>query len=213
MHCGLVQGESKLELIIASNNKGKIKEIKQILSDINIQVFSLQDKNIDIDVEENGKTFAENAKIKAVEIVKFLKSKGEEDFYVLSDDSGLCVDYLGGEPGVYSARYAGEHGNDKLNNEKLLKNLEGVEEKERSARFVCSMALVNENLECRAVEGYVEGRILTEALGVGGFGYDPLFFCNELNKGFGITDSIEKNKVSHRGNALKKLKQLLEEIL
>ena len=201
------------ELIIASNNKGKIKEIKSILSDLEIEVLSLKDKNIDIDVEEDGETFAENAKKKAVEIAKYLNKNGEDNFFVLSDDSGLCVDYLNGAPGVYSARYAGEHGNDKANNEKLLNELSDVLEDKRTARFVCSMALVDSNLNCNIVEGDVKGKILNEISGEGGFGYDPLFFCEDLNKSFGEATSEEKNKISHRAVALNKLKSLLVDIL
>lgn len=207
---GLEQEETKVkQLVIASNNKGKIKEIKTILSSFDLEVLSLNDKGIDIDVEEDGTTFAENAKKKAMEIAKYLLSKGESDFYVLSDDSGLCVDYLNGAPGVYSARYAGEHGNDSANNEKLLRELDGVKDDDRTARFVCSIALVDSDLSCEIVEGDVKGRILHTINGVGGFGYDPLFFSIELNKSFGEATSEEKNKISHRGNALNKLKEIL----
>lgn len=201
------------KLIIASNNKGKIKEIKDILSNLKIDVYSLKDMGINIDVEEDGVTFADNARKKAIEIAEHLISKGEKDFYVLSDDSGLCVDYLDGAPGVYSARYAGEHGNDDANNEKLLKNLIGVQQKDRKASFVCSMALVDSKLNCKIVEGSVEGYILDRVNGEGGFGYDPLFFSTQLQKSFGEASPEEKNTVSHRGVALKKLKELLSNIL
>lgn len=200
-------------MIIASNNKGKIAEIKNILYGNNIQVLSLSDMNINIDVEENGHTFAENAKKKAVEIAEYLISNGEKDFFVLSDDSGLCVDYLNGEPGVYSARYAGIHGDDKANNRKLLEKLMNVQEKDRTGRFICSMALVDSNLNFNIVEGSVEGIILQKEEGQGGFGYDPLFFSLELNKSFGVATSEEKNTVSHRGKALKKLKSLMVDML
>ncbi|MEG0297745.1 MAG: XTP/dITP diphosphatase [Clostridium sp.] len=201
------------KLVIASNNKGKIKEIKEILKDLNIDVFSLKDMNIDIDVEEDGDTFAANAKKKAVEIAKVLNEGNDKEFFVLSDDSGLCVDYLNGEPGVYSARYAGEHGDDKANNKKLLGALDGVKRDRRSGRFVCSMALVDSNLNCRIVEGSVNGIILEKESGEGGFGYDPLFFNEQLEKSFGEATAEEKNKISHRAIALNKLKELLWEIL
>lgn len=201
------------KLVIASNNNGKIKEIKEILKDLKINVFSLKDMNIDIDVEEDGDTFAANAKKKAVEIAKVLNKANDKEFFVLSDDSGLCVDYLNGEPGVYSARYAGEHGDDKANNKKLLESLSGIERNKRSGRFVCSMALVDSNLNCRIVEGTVSGIILEKESGEGGFGYDPLFFNEQIEKSFGEATAEEKNKISHRAIALNKLKELLWEIL
>lgn len=119
------------KLILASNNKKKIREMKEILKEIPIEVKSLEDENIQIDVVEDGKTFEENAKKKAKEIYEFLLERGEKEFIVLADDSGIAVDYLGGDPGIYSARYAGEHGNDAKNNEKLLNNLKGVKKEER----------------------------------------------------------------------------------
>ena len=129
MLCGLVQeaiNNIMKKIILASNNKHKINEIKELLKDIPIEISSLKDENINIDVVEDGKTFEENAKKKASEIVSFLKERGDKAFIVMADDSGLEVDYLKGEPGIYSARYAGEHGNDKKNNEKLLEKLKGV---------------------------------------------------------------------------------------
>lgn len=201
------------KLIIASNNKGKIAEIKDLLKDIDIEVFSLKEMGIEIDVEEDGNTFEENAKKKAVEIADYLKSKGETDFIVMSDDSGLEVDYLNGEPGVYSARYAGEHGNDKKNNEKLLQELKGVQGEKRSARFVCQLALVNDLGVYKTVRGEVEGTIIEEIRGEGGFGYDPLFFNNILNKTFAEATKEEKGRISHRGNALKKMKEIIKELI
>ena len=164
------------KLVIASNNLGKIKEIKRILSDIEIDVLSLKDMSLDIDVEEDGLTFEENAKKKSIEIYKELIKKGESNFIIMSDDSGLEVDYLKGEPGVFSARYAGEHGNDKKNNEKLLLNLKGVDYQNRKARFVCQLAIINDKNEYKSIRGTVEGYILENEKGEGGFGYDPLFF-------------------------------------
>ncbi|WP_294406717.1 XTP/dITP diphosphatase [uncultured Clostridium sp.] len=201
------------KLILASNNNKKIKELKEILSDIQVKVRSLSDEGIHIDVVEDGTTFEENAKKKAKEIFEFLKEKGEEDFIVLSDDSGLEVDYLNGEPGVYSARYAGEHGEDDKNNEKLLKNLKGIPKKERGAQFVCQIAMFDEEGKYYTVRGEVRGYILEELNGEGGFGYDPLFFYEPLDKTFAQLTSEEKNEVSHRGRALKELKGILSEIV
>ena len=199
------------KLILASNNKKKIKELKEILSDIPVEVRSLSDENINIDDVEDGSTFEENAKKKAKEIYEFLKSRGEKNFIVLSDDSGLEVDYLNGEPGVYSARYAGVHGEDEKNNEKLLANLKGVSKKDRGAQFVCQIAMFDESGKYYTVRGEVRGNILEELNGEGGFGYDPLFFYEPLNKTFAQLSSGEKNEISHRGKALKSLKEIISE--
>lgn len=201
------------KLVIASNNKGKIKEIKEILIGLPLDVVSLSDENIDIDVVEDGTTFAENAKKKAVEICDYLLNRGDSDFIVIADDSGIEVDYLNGEPGVYSARYAGEHGNDDKNNAKLLENLKDVPWEERRARFVCQLAVIDNNKIYKSVVGYVEGHILEGVNGVDGFGYDPLFYCDELKKSFGEAKLNEKNLISHRGRALMEFKSLIKEFL
>ena len=200
-------------LVIASNNEGKIKEIKRVLANLPVEVLSLKDMGLDIDVEEDGLTFEDNAKKKSVEIYKELIKRNESNFIVMSDDSGLEVDYLNGEPGVFSARYAGEHGNDKKNNEKLLLNLSGVSDDNRKARFVCQLALINDKNKYRTVRGTVDGYILEEEKGNGGFGYDPLFFYKPLNKSFGELTMEEKNEISHRGVALQKVKEIIKELL
>ena len=201
------------KLIIASNNNGKIKEIKEILSELPLEVVSLSDENINIDVIEDGVTFVENAKKKALEICNYLLERGDSGFIVMADDSGIEVDYLNGAPGVYSARYAGEHGNDNKNNEKLLKNLKGVPWENRGARFVCELAVIDDNKVYKRVTGYVEGHVLEEETGVDGFGYDPLFYCDELKKSFGEANLTEKNIVSHRGRALMEFKNLIKEFI
>ena len=175
------------KIVLASNNSKKIKEIKEILKGFNYEVFSLSDMNINIDVEEDGKTFEENSQ-------------------VLADDSGLEVDSLNGAPGVYSARYAGEHGDDYKNNIKLLDEMKNFSGKDRNARFVCVISLINEFGEIKVVRGEVEGYIIKELKNEGGFGYDPLFFYEGFKKTFGEATAEEKNSISHRGNALKKLK-------
>lgn len=201
------------KIILASNNAHKIEEIKKILEGLPFEIKSLKDENINIDIEEDGNTFEENAKKKASEIANFLKNRGEKEFIVMADDSGLEVDYLNGEPGIYSARYAGEHGNDKKNNEKLLKELKGVPKEKRGAQFVCQIVLVNENDKYLSIRGEVRGRILEKLSGKEGFGYDPLFFYAPLNKTFGELSSEEKNSVSHRACALKELKNRIKEII
>ena len=182
------------KLIVASNNKGKIREFKQILQ--GYELLSLADCNINIDIEENGTTFEENAIIKAKAIYALTGCA------TIADDSGLMVDALDGAPGVYSARYAGEGHNDKANNEKLLKELAG--KTNRSAKFVSAIAYCDKNKTVVGL-GEVKGVIMDKPQGDGGFGYDPLFFSVELNKGFGQATADEKNSVSHRARALKDL--------
>lgn len=197
------------KLILASNNKKKIKEMKEILKEIDIEVRSLEDESINIDVVEDGKTFEENAKKKAKEIYEYLLERKDSNFIVLADDSGLEVNYLNGEPGIYSARYAGEHGNDSKNNEKLLNKLKGVLKSNRGAKFICQLAMFTDNGEYFKVTGEVEGYIIEELHGDGGFGYDPLFFYEPLDKTFAELTSEEKNEISHRGKALKELKKVI----
>lgn len=186
----------KKTLIVASNNKGKIKEIKEILGEI-YNVVSMAEQGINVEVEEDGATFEENAVKKAVEIHK-LTGKS-----VLSDDSGLCVEALGGAPGVYSARYCGAHGKDDENTVLLLKNL--ANESNRKAKFVCCVALTGESGNTICAFGEVSGTIIYEKCGSNGFGYDPIFFSEELGKTFGEADAAEKNSISHRARALKNL--------
>jgi XTP/dITP diphosphohydrolase len=192
------------KLLVASNNEHKIGEFKDILKDIGIEVVGLKDSGIDVDVEENGTTFMENAYIKAKAIYDILTNK--EEYMVISDDSGLAVDILNGAPGVYSARYAGEHGNSKKNNDKLLSELQGVPSEARKARFVCALVLIVNDEKVIKVQGEVEGFIADKEYGKVGFGYDPLFYVKEYNKTFAEVSSEEKNAISHRGRALQKLK-------
>jgi XTP/dITP diphosphohydrolase len=188
------------KLIVASNNIKKIKEIKEILAKHSIEVVSLQEAGIDIDVEEDGNTFIENSYKKASEIYKIVNNS-----MVLADDSGLMVDCLDGAPGVYSARFAGEHGNDRKNNEKLLSLLKDKKPEERNARFVCAMVLIINSNKVIKVQGEIEGRIIDEERGKNGFGYDPLFYVPEYNMTFAEMNSEIKNSISHRAKALKKL--------
>ncbi|MCY6484411.1 XTP/dITP diphosphatase [Clostridium aestuarii] len=196
------------KMIVASNNQHKISEIKQILKKFPIEIVSLKEAGIDIDIEENGKTFMENAHIKASEIKKIVG-----DYMVMADDSGLMVDILEGDPGVYSARYSGEHGNDKKNNEKLLDKLKDVELEKRTAKFVCAIEVIIDNNKKIQVQGEVKGYINYKEMGVDGFGYDPLFYIPEFKKTFAEMSSEEKNSISHRGTALKKLEKKISELL
>ena len=186
-------------IVVASNNRHKIKEIKEILTVYN--VLTLNDIGFHDEIIEDGKTFEENALIKARTIHNYLKSKNLNHI-VLADDSGLCVDALNGAPGVYSARYAKEHSDDQANRDKLLKELEG---KDRTANFVCNIVLYYPNGEYKTFVGKTEGKITKEEIGNKSFGYDCIFYSNELNKTFGEAKDEEKNVVSHRGRALKEM--------
>ncbi len=185
------------KLVLASNNKGKLNEIRAIL-DGKYEVLSLSDCNVEIDPEETGSTFEENAIIKAKAVYDAVRMP------VISDDSGLEVYSLGGEPGVYSARYAGEEHSDAANNAKLLQNLE--DKADRKAAFVCC-AVYYDGERTVTAPGRVEGEILYAPQGDGGFGYDPLFYSVELKKSFGLASFEEKNSVSHRSRAFKALSE------
>lgn len=189
-----------MKIAIATNNPGKLREIRAILGGFFDEALSLADLGIDVDIEETGTTLTENALIKARTI------RDLTGLPALADDSGLMVDALGGAPGVYSARYAGEEHDDKKNNALLLKNLEG---KPRDAKFCSVIALCYPDGRELTAEGSVEGTILEEERGKGGFGYDPLFFSPELGKTFAEATPEEKNSVSHRSRALRAMLELL----
>ncbi|MGE5629031.1 MAG: XTP/dITP diphosphatase [Solirubrobacterales bacterium] len=195
-----------MRLIVASNNINKINEIKDILKKLPVEILSMKDAGIGLEIEENGATFIENALIKAKAIHELIP-----DAMVLSDDSGLSVDVLGGAPGIYSARFSGEHGNDKKNNEKLLTMLKG--EINRSARFICAMVLITEKGEEIKVQGEIKGTISEEETGTNGFGYDPIFYLEEYNRTFAEVESEIKNKISHRAKALAKIQHEITEII
>lgn len=187
-------------LIIASNNEDKIREIKTILKNYDFNIISQKEAGINIEVEEDGNTFLENAYKKASEIFKL-----KEDCMVMADDSGLTVDALGGAPGIYSARFAGEHGNSKKNNEKLLRLLKDVPYEKRRGQFVCAIVLILNKNSVIKVQEEVEGYITEEEKGEDGFGYDPLFYLPEYDKTFAEISSKEKNTISHRAKALNSL--------
>ena len=193
-----------MKIFLATGNKHKIKEIEKIFKMDNVEILSIND-GIEIpEVEEDGTTFEENSKKKALEISKFT------NMITIADDSGLCVDALDGAPGVYSARYAGEHGNELDNNKKLVRELQGIEN--RKARFVCVITLAKHTGETYSFRGEVEGDIIDIPQGTEGFGYDPHFFMKEYGKTLAEIPEI-KNRISHRARALEKLKENLDEIL
>ena len=195
------------EIIIATKNAGKAKEFEHIFKPYNVCVKSLLDFEAIDDIVEDGETFEENALIKARAIAKQFNQM------VLADDSGLEVDALNGRPGVYSARYAGEGRNDHENILKVLRELEGVSDNDRSVRFVCALAIVAPNQEEVVVRGTCEGQILTECLGTEGFGYDPIFYLPQLSKTMAQLPKSEKNVLSHRADAFVKLQPYLEKLL
>lgn len=190
---------SNKTIVIASNNKHKIQEFKETLGEYNI--MSLDDIEFYEEIDETGKTFEENALIKAKAIHQVIKNKNL-DYIVLADDSGLCVEALNGEPGVYSARYSGIHGDDKANRDKLQRKLKG---KPRDAYFECVIVVCYPNGECKTFEGKAYGIITELELGNTGFGYDCIFYSNDLKKTFGEASSTEKNRVSHRARAIKEM--------
>ncbi len=193
-------------LILATNNQNKLREIREMLSDTALTVCGQREAGIDLEVEENGTTFAENAAIKAQAIFDLQSAKGEV-CYVLADDSGLCVDALDGAPGVYSHRFAGEDATDEQRCEKLLSLLADVADAQRGAHFACAMCLIAPDGTQYAVEGKVEGYIGRAPHGENGFGYDPVFEIN--GRSFAEFTAAEKNAVSHRKRALEQVVALL----
>ena len=195
-----------MKMIAATNNSHKLEEIRAILKDKGIEVISLADAGLDIEIEENGDSFVENALIKAREVFRLT---GEA---AIADDSGLEVDALKGQPGVKSARYSGESGadKDKKNNEKLKEAMKGVPDNERGARFCSAIAAVFPQGKEITAEGYVYGKIGYEEKGEHGFGYDPLFIVDGYGRTMAELDSEEKNKISHRANALKEFVKKLD---
>jgi XTP/dITP diphosphohydrolase len=192
----------KEKLVIASGNKHKIKEIAKMLPEF--EVLGYKDLGYDFEPEENGKTFYENALIKAKSVAETL------NLPALADDSGICVDALNGEPGIYSARYAGD-GDDEHNNQLLLKNIAHLKDpKDRKAKFVCCMVFYKPNGEIITATGETHGYIMHAPQGENGFGYDPIFFSDDLNMCMGIASDEQKNSVSHRFRAIEGIKAKLK---
>lgn len=194
-----------MKIFLATKNIGKIKEFEKLVADKDIEVLSILDSNDIPEVVEDGETFEENSRKKAVEIAKFL------NMYTISDDSGLCVDELNGAPGVYSARYSGEDATDEKNIEKLLSVMK--DKSNRRARFVSVVSIAKPNGEVYSYRGETEGELLFEKKGKNGFGYDPVFLSSDLGKSFGEADSDEKKSVSHRARAFQELMNNIECII
>lgn len=190
-----------MKIFLATKNKGKIEDFKKLTEEMDIEVLSILD-DIDIpDVEEDGATFEENSEKKALEIAKYTK------MITVADDSGICVDYLNGEPGIYSARYSGEDATADTNMDKLLEVLKNVKKEDRTAYFVSVVTIAFPNGETKSFRGEVRGEILFERQGNEGFGYNPIFYSFELGKSFGMATMEERVSVSHRARAFKKLKE------
>ncbi|WP_442595316.1 XTP/dITP diphosphatase [Neobacillus sp. D3-1R] len=195
-----------MEIVIATKNKGKAKEFERLFSKHGFAVKTLLDFPEIEDIDETGKTFEENAKLKAEAV------SGKLDRVVIADDSGLMVDALDGQPGIYSARYAGLDKNDDANMDEVLAQLQNVPEEKRTARFYCALAVAIPGKQTYTVFGTCEGRILTERRGSNGFGYDPIFYVLEKGLAMAELSSEEKNAISHRAKALQKLEGELNTI-
>lgn len=191
------------KLIFATGNENKMKEIRMILADCGYEILSMKEAGIDIDIVEDGKTFEENAMIKAKAISEVVGC------VVLADDSGLEVDALDKAPGIYSARFMGEDTSYKIKNQAIIDKLEGVPDEERTARFVCAIAAAFPDGRVETRRGTIEGRIGYEESGENGFGYDPIFYVPEFGKTTAELSPEEKNQISHRGKALTMIKEVL----
>lgn len=194
-------------IIFATGNAGKMKEIRMILADLGIPVVSMKEAGITADIEENGTTFEENAIIKAKTIMEMT---GE---IVMADDSGLEIDYLDGAPGIYSARFMGEDTSYDIKNRALIEKLDGVPDEKRTARFACSIACALPDGRILTSYGAMEGQIGYEIKGKNGFGYDPIFYLPEYGCSSAEISPEQKNELSHRGKALRSMKEKLQEIL
>lgn len=202
------------KIVFATGNAGKIKEIQAILADTGLEVISMKEAGVSADIEENGSTYEENALIKSRAVAACLEEMGQrEDTIVMADDSGLEIDHLHGEPGVYSARYMGEDTSYHIKNANLISRLEGVEDARRTARFVCAIAAVLPDGRELTSRGVIEGRIGYEEKGSNGFGYDPIFYVPEFGRTTAELSEEEKNRVSHRGNALQEMRRQLQRIM
>ena len=196
-------GDFCMKVIFATGNENKLREIRQITADMDIEIVSMKDAGCFEDVEETGTSFEENAFLKANAIAK------KSGIPTLADDSGLEIDYLGKEPGIYSSRYMGEDTPYSVKNAELLRRMEGVPNEERTARFVCAICLVRPDGSTETVRETMEGRVAYEIAGENGFGYDPIFYLPEKGCTSAELPPEEKNRISHRGKALRKMRDIL----
>lgn len=201
-----------MKIIFATGNSNKMKEIRMILQDLGMEILSMKEAGISVDIEENGATFEENALIKASAIAEIPEVK-TMNAIVLADDSGLEIDYLNKEPGIRSARYAGTDTSYLIKNNLLLSRMKGVPDEERTARFVCAIAAVFPNGEKEVVRGTMEGRVAYEIAGANGFGYDPIFYLPEFGCTSAELSPEKKNALSHRGKGLRMMRKIMEQKL
>ena len=194
------------QVVIATKNKGKAKDFEALFGPFGYEVVTMFEVAPDVEIEETGTTFEENAILKAETLANMLGQ------IVIADDSGLAIDALNGEPGVYSARYAGDH-DDEANMVKVLENMKDIPEEQRTARFCCALAIAGPDMETKTVFGTCEGVIAHEKKGTNGFGYDPIFYVPALEKHMAELSAEEKGAISHRGNAIRKLALQLAEFL
>lgn len=192
-----------MRIIFATGNQDKMREIREIMEDLGMEILSMKEAGLSADIVEDGRSFEENARIKAEAIARLC------DDIVLADDSGLEIDALGGEPGIYSARYMGEDTSYRVKNQNLIDRLEGVPDEKRTARFVAAIAAVFPDGSCETVRGTIEGRIGYRESGRNGFGYDPIFVVPEYGCTTADLSEEEKNKISHRGRALTMMKEII----
>ena len=195
----------KRRIVFATGNENKMKEIRMILADLNMEIVSMKEAGVDIEIVEDGMSFEENAEIKARSVSRVLTSD-----IVLADDSGLEIDYLDKAPGIYSARFAGEDTSYDIKNRIFLDRLEGIPDEERTARFVCAVAAVFPDGTAETVRETIEGRIAHEISGDNGFGYDPIFYVPEYGCTTAEMTPEQKNELSHRGKAMRSMKKILE---
>ncbi len=201
-----------MKIVVATGNQNKVREIKQIFRDVNLDIVTMKEEGVSADPEENGETFAENALIKARAVHELMKDKGAQDI-VIADDSGLVIDALNGEPGVYSARYMGHETSYHLKNQNLIDRLTGVPDEKRTARFACAIAAVLADGTELVTEGFMEGRIGYEEKGENGFGYDPILYLPQYQCYSAELSPDDKNAISHRGEALRKMYEKLQRYL
>lgn len=195
------------QIVFATGNAGKVKEVQAILADLGLQVLTVKEAGICVEPEENGSSYEENALIKARAVAQYTQA------IVMADDSGLEIDYLNGEPGIYSARYMGEDTSYRIKNANLIERLSGVPDEQRTARFVCAIAAILPDGRELTARGVIEGRIGYEEAGENGFGYDPIFYVPEFGRTTAQLTPEEKNQVSHRGRALELMKEQLRGII
>lgn len=200
-----------MKIIFATGNQDKMREIREIMGGFAEEIMSMKEAGIDADIEETGTTFEENARIKATGVAALLPEEKRADIIVMADDSGLEVDALNKEPGVYSARYMGRDTSYRVKNNNLIQRLQGVPVEKRTARFVCAVAAVLPDGEVLTARGTIEGRIGYEERGRNGFGYDPIFYLPDMSCSTAELPPEEKNKISHRGRALRAMEKKLSE--